>query len=73
MIRKQLVTRTENVNMAVQDNMHFLNCDARHRQKPLGEIAVLTKLGFHLIDVPIGSASRALHQHLCEGEFVFTL
>ena len=73
MTRKQLVTRTENANMADEDKMYFLNRDAQHLQKPLGEIAVLTKLGFHLIEVPIGSASRALHQHLCEGEFVFTL
>ena len=55
MTRKQLVTRTEIVKIAGQDNRHFLNRDARHLQKPLGEIAGLTKLGFHLIEVPIGS------------------
>ena len=56
--------------MAGQENRHFLNRDARHLQKPLGEIAGLTKLGFHLIEVPIGSASCALHQHFCEEECV---
>ena len=64
MTRKQLVTRTEIAKMAGQENRHFLNRDARHLQKPLGEIAGLTKLGFHLIEVPIGSASCALHQHI---------
>jgi len=73
MTRKQLVTRTEIAKMAGQGNRHFLNRDARHLQKPLGEIAGLTKLGFHLIGVPIGSASSALHQHLCEGECVYIL
>ena len=73
MTRKQLVTRTEIAKMAVQDNRHFLNRDARHLQKPLGQIAGLTKLGFHLIEVPIGSASCALHQHLCDRECVYIL
>jgi hypothetical protein len=49
MTRKQLVTRTEIAKMAGEDKRHFLNRDARHLQKPLGEIAGLTKLGFHLI------------------------
>ena len=56
--------------MAGQDKRHSLNRDAQHLQKPLGEIAGLTKLGFHLIEVPIGSASCALHQHFCEEECV---
>ena len=72
MTRKQLVTRTKIAKMAGQDNRHFLNRDARHLQKPLGEIAGLTKLGFQLIEGPIGSASCALHQHLCE-ECVYIL
>ena len=46
MTRKQLVTRTEIAKMAGQDKQHFLNRDARHLQKPLGDIAGLTKLGF---------------------------
>ena len=73
MTQKQLVTRTEIALMAGQDNRHFLNLDARHLQKPLGDIAGLTKLGFHLIEVPTGSASRALHQHLCKEECVYIL
>ena len=70
MTRKQLVTRTEIAKMAGQDNRHFLNRDVR-QQKPPGEFAGLTKLGFHLIEVPIGSAPCALHQHLCEEECIY--
>ena len=73
MTRKQLVIRIEIAKMAGQDNRHFLNRDAQHLQKPLGEIAGLTKLGFHLIEVPIGSAACALHQHLCDGECLYIL
>ena len=46
MTRKQLVIRTEIAKMAGQDNRHFLNRDARHLQKRLGEIVELTKLAF---------------------------
>ena len=73
MTRKQPVTRTKIAKMACQDNRHFLNHDARHIQKPLGDIAGLTKLGCHLIEVPIGSASCAFHQHICEEECVYIL
>ena len=71
MTRKQLVIRTEIAKMAGQDNRHFLNRGARHLQKPLGEIVGLTKLGFHLIEVPIGLMSCVLHKHLCEEECVY--
>ena len=71
MTRKQLVTRTEIAKMAGQDKRHFLNRDARHLQKRLGDIAGLTKLGFHLIEVPIGSASCAFHRHICEEECIY--
>ena len=71
MTRKQLVTRTEIAKIAGQDNRHFLNRDVRHLQKPHDEIAGLTKLGFHLIEVPIVSAPCALHQHLCEEECIY--
>ena len=56
MTRKQLVTRTGIAKMAGQDKRHFLNRNAQHLKKPFGDIAGLTKLGFYLIKVPIGSA-----------------
>ena len=73
MTRKQLVTRTEITKMACQYNQHFLNRDARHLQKPLGDIAGLTKLGFHLIEVPIGPATCTSHQNLCDEECIYIL
>ena len=73
MTRKQLVIRIEIAKMAGHDNRHFLNRDARHLQKPLGKIAGLTKLGFHLIEVPIGLVSCVFHKHLCEEECVYIL
>jgi uncharacterized cupin superfamily protein len=71
MTRKQLVTRTEITKMACQYNQHFLNRDARHLQKPLGDIAGLTKLGCHLIEMPIGLATCTFHQHLCDKECIY--
>ena len=73
MTRKQFVTRTEIAKMAGQDKRNFLNRDARHLQKPLGEIAGLAILGFHLIEMPIGSASCAFHRHICEEECIHIL
>ena len=73
MTRKQLVTRTEIAKTAGQDNRHFLNRNARHLQKPPSDIAGLSKLGFCLIDVPIGSASRAFHWDLCEEECIYII
>ena len=73
MTRKQFFTRTEIAKRASEDKRHFLNRDARYMQKPLGDIAGLTKLGFHLIDVPLGSASCAFHRHICEEECIYIL
>ena len=73
MTRKQLVTRTEIAKMAGEDKRHFLNSDAQYLQKPLGDIAGLTKLGFYLIEVTIGLASCAFHRHICEEECVYIL
>ena len=73
MTPKQFVTRTEIAKMAGQDNRYCSNRDARHLQKLLGEIAGLTKLGFHLIEVPIGSASCTFNRHICEEECIYIL
>lgn len=73
MTRKQFVTRTEIAKMAGDAKTHFLNPEARRQQKSLGDVAGLTKLGFHLIEVPIGSVSGEFHRHYCEEECVFIL
>ena len=51
MTLKQLETKTKNAKMAGQDKRHFLNRNARHLKKPFGDIAGLTKLGFHSIGI----------------------
>ncbi len=59
--------------MAGQDKGHFLNRNAQHLKKPLGDIAGLTKLDSHLIKVPIGSAPSAFDRHICEDECIYIL
>ena len=73
MTRKQLETRNENAKMTGQDKRHFLNRNAQHLKKLVGDIAGLTKLGFHLIKVPIGSASCAFEWQICEEECIYIL
>jgi uncharacterized cupin superfamily protein len=73
MTRKQLGTRAKIAKMAGQDKRHFLNRNARHLKKPLGDIAGLAKLGFHLIEVPIGSASCTFNRHICKEECICIL
>ncbi len=73
MTRKQLEIKTKNAKMAGQDKWHFLDRNAQHLKKPFGDIAGLIKLGFHLIEVPIGSASSVFGWHICEEEYIFIL
>ena len=71
MTRKQLETRTEIAKMTGQDKRHFLNRNARHLKKLLGDIAGLTKLRFYLIKVPIGLASCVFGRHICDEECIY--
>ena len=71
MTRKQPEKRAKIAKMTGQDKRHFLNSNARHLKKLLGDIAGLTKLGFHLIEVPIGSASCTFDWHICEEECIY--
>ena len=59
--------------MAGQDKRHFLKRNAQHLKKPFGDIAGLTKLGFHSIKVPIGSASCPFDWHICGEECIYIL
>ena len=73
MTREYLGTRAKIAKMTGQDKRHFLNRNARHLKKPLGDIAGLAKLGFHLIEVPIGSVSCSFNRHICEEECIYIL
>ena len=54
MTRKQYLTRTEIAKMYGENKVHFLNPQARRRNKSLGDAAGLVALGVHLIEIPIG-------------------
>ena len=47
--------------------------NAQNLKKPVGDIVGLTKLGFHLIKVPIWSASCAFEWQICEEECIYIL
>lgn len=55
------------------DKTHFLNPNARRRNKSLGDLTGLAGLGFHLIEVPPGCASTEFHRHYFEEECVYLL
>ncbi len=73
MTRKQLLTRTEIAKMDGENKVHFLNPQARRRNKSLGDAAGLVALGVHLIEIPIGSTASEFHCHLYEEECLFIL
>lgn len=58
MTRKQLLTRTEIAKMDGENKVHFLNPQARRRNKSLGDAAGLVALGVHLIEIPMGQLPR---------------
>lgn len=70
---KYLVTREEITEMQGSKKTHFLNPNARRINKSLGDLAGLTGLGFHLIDVEPGCETTEHHCHRHEDECVFVL
>ena len=53
---RYVVTREEIAAFEGVDKIHFLNPGARRLNKSLGDLAGLTNLGFHLIEVQPGHA-----------------
>ncbi|WP_230413364.1 cupin domain-containing protein [Zooshikella ganghwensis] len=70
---KYLVTREEIEDFEGIDKKHFLNPNARRRNKSLGDLTGLTGLGFHIIEVQPGYESTELHKHYYEDECVYIL
>lgn len=70
---KYLVTREEIEDFEGIDKTHFLNPNARRRNKSLGDLTGLTGLGFHIIEVQPGYESTELHKHYYEDECVYIL
>ena len=73
MTRKQYLIRNEIAKMDGENKVHFLNPQARRRNKSLGDAAGLVALGVHLIEIPIGSTASEFHYHLYEEECLFIL
>ncbi|MBU2704494.1 cupin domain-containing protein [Zooshikella marina] len=70
---KYIVTREEIEDFEGIDKTHFLNPNARRRNKSLGDLTGLTGFGFHIIEVQPGYESTELHKHYHEDECVYIL
>ncbi|SLN69040.1 cupin domain-containing protein [Roseisalinus antarcticus] len=68
-----LVTAAEIAAMEGLAKSHFLNPGARRINKSLGDLAGLTGIGVHLIEVAPGNATTEHHVHHHEDECVFVL
>lgn len=70
---RYIVTRAEIEAMKGLDKTHFLNPNARRINKSLGDLAGLTGLGFHIIEVAPGNVTTEHHMHHYEDECVYVL
>jgi len=70
---KYIVTRSQIEALDGVDKAHFLNPNARRRNKSLGDLTGLSGLGFHLIEIEPGYESTELHMHYFEDECVYIL
>lgn len=68
-----LITREEIAEYEGISKSHFLNEDAKRVNKSLGDLAGLTGIGFHIIEVEPGHESTELHMHHYEDECVYVL
>ena len=68
-----LVTAEEIAAMEGLKKAHFLNPDGLRENKSLGDLAGLTGLGFHIIEVEPGRDSTEHHVHHQEDECVYIL
>ncbi len=73
MEEKYLLKATEIAELAATDKTHFLNDNARRKNKSLGDLTGLTGLGFHLIEVAPGCESTEYHVHHYEDECTYVL
>lgn len=68
-----LVTAAEIAAMEGLRKTHFLNPNAVRVNKSLGDLAGLTGLGFHIIEVAPGHETTEYHVHHHEDECVYVL
>ncbi len=70
---KCIYSAAEIDEMVGLDKTHYLNEDARRSNKSLGDLAGLTGIGFHIIEVQPGCESTEFHLHHYEDECVYVL
>lgn len=70
---RYVVTKQEIEEFEGLRKTHFLNDNARRHNKSLGDLAGLTGIGFHLIEVEPGRESTEVHRHYHEDECVYIL
>ncbi|EMP54877.1 cupin [Marinobacter santoriniensis NKSG1] len=70
---KYIVTRQEIEDFEGVEKTHFLNENARRRNKSLGDLTGLNRIGFHIIEVEPGRETTELHVHYHEEECVYIL
>ena len=70
---RYIVTADEIAAMEGLRKTHFLNPRARRINKSLGDLAGLTGLGFHIIEVQPGDETTEHHVHHYEDECVYVL
>lgn len=70
---KYIITKQEIDDFAGIEKVHFLNANARRVNKSLGDLAGLTGMGFHIIEIQPGHDSTELHMHYYEEECVYIL
>jgi uncharacterized cupin superfamily protein len=70
---KYIVTREEIEAFDGLDKVHFLNANARRRNKSLGDLTGLKNIGFHIIEVQPGFESTEQHVHHHEEECLYVL
>jgi uncharacterized cupin superfamily protein len=70
---KYLITHEEIEAMEGLHKTHFLNSNAVRVNKSLGDLAGITGLGFHIIEVEPGHETTEHHLHHHEDECVYIL
>ena len=68
-----LITAAEIDAMEGTDKTHFLNKNAKRVNKSLGDLAGLTGIGFHIIEVKPGHDTTEHHMHHFEDECIYVL
>jgi len=68
-----LIKKSEIDSMAGLDKTHFLNENAKRKNKSLGDLTGLTGFGFHIIEIEPGFESTEQHCHYHEDECVYIL